>query len=193
LLFTIRPSCSREEEIVMLRRCLDGEIQWLELTEYMEPLTQPALCGPDTLWSRPKLAFFCSAKCPGEILLRVLKWVPTLAGRNDVVLASGFHTPVEREVLRLALRQKTPVIICPARGLLKVIPAEWRGPLDAGRLLIATPFPAAATRITAARAEERNRWLADHADQILVAWATPGGRLESSLRDVPPAKRIPLV
>lgn len=51
--------------------------------------------GPSALWSRPRLAFFCSAKCPGEILLRVLKWVPTLAGRNDVVLASGFHTPVE--------------------------------------------------------------------------------------------------
>jgi hypothetical protein len=54
-----------------------------------------ALLGSAVLWQRPKLAFFCSAKCPGEILLRVLKWVPTLARRDDVVLASGFHTPVE--------------------------------------------------------------------------------------------------
>src|SRR5664280_690279 len=89
-----------------------------------------AFLGNRALWSRPKLAFFCSAKCPGAILLRVLKWVPTLAGRNDVVLAS---------------------------------------------------------------AEERNRWLAEHAEQILVAWATPGGRLESSLRDIPSAKKLPLV
>jgi len=122
----------------------------------------------------------------------VLKWVPTLAGRNDVVLASGFHTPVEREVLRLALRQKTSVIICPARGLPKVLPPEWRVPVDEGRLLIATQFPAASKRITAVRAEQRNQWLAAHADQILDAWATPGGRLESSLRDVPSAKKIPL-
>lgn len=159
----------------------------------MSPSAQPAFLGPALLWSRPKLAFFCSAKCPGEILLRVLKWVPTLAGRNDVVLASGFHTPVEREVLRLALRQKTPVIICPARGLPKGLPPEWRAPLAEGRLLIATQFFAAARRVTAVRAEQRNRWLAEQADQIVVAWATPGGRLESSLRDVPADKRLPLI
>ena len=150
----------------------------------------PNFLGNRALWTRPKLAFFCSAKCPGEILLHVLKWVSILAGRNDVVLASGFHTPVEREVLRLALRQCTPVVVSPARGLPKMFPYEWRAPLDEGRLLIATPFPASATRITAVRAEERNRWLAEHSDQILVAWATPGGRLEASLRDSPSAKRI---
>jgi hypothetical protein len=176
----------------MLRRCLDGAIQWLESTEYMEPPIPSAWSGFVALWSRPKLAFFCSAKCPGEILLRVLKWVPTLTGRDDVVLASGFHTPVEREVLRLALRQKTPVIVCPARGLPKVIPPEWCAQMDEGRLLIATQFFAAAKRITAIRSEQRNRWLAAHAEQILVAWATPGGRLEASLRDVPFVKRIPL-
>lgn len=119
-----------------------------------------------------------------------MKWVPTLAGRNDVVLASGFHTPVEREVLQLALRQKTSVIICPARGLPKVLPPEWRVPVDEGRLLIATQFPAASKPITAVRAEQRNQWLAAHADQILVAWATPGGRLESSLWDVPSSKKM---
>jgi hypothetical protein len=158
----------------------------------MSTVEPPYFLGDAALWSRPELAFFCSAKCPGEILLRVLKWVPTLAGRNDVVLASGFHTPVEREVLRLALRQKTPVIICPARGLPKVLPSEWRAPLDEGRMLIATQFFAAAKRITAIRSEQRNQWLSAHAEQILVAWATPGGRLESSLRDVPSGKRIPL-
>lgn len=156
----------------------------------MSAIELPFSLGPAALWSRPKLAFFCSAKCPGEILLRVLKWVPTLAGRSDVVLAGGFHTPVEREVLRLALRQSTPVIVCPARGLPKVIPPEWRTPLDEGRLLIATQFFAAARCITAVRAEQRNRWLAEHADRILVAWATPGGRLESSLRDVPAGKKV---
>jgi hypothetical protein len=56
---------------------------------------QPKFHGGSSLWSRPKLAFFCSARCPGEILLCVLKWVPTLTGQNAVVLASGFHTPVE--------------------------------------------------------------------------------------------------
>ena len=106
-----------------------------------------AFLGSSALWDQPKLAFFCSAKCPGEILLRVLKWVPTLADRNDIVLASGFHTPVEREVLRLALRQQTPVIICPARGLPKIVPLAWRDPLAEGRLLIATPFPASVTSV----------------------------------------------
>lgn len=38
------------------------------------PAPEPSLSvGSVTGWSRPKLAFFCSAKCPGEILLRVLK------------------------------------------------------------------------------------------------------------------------
>jgi hypothetical protein len=56
---------------------------------------QPEFLGDPALWTGSKLAFFCSAKCPGEILLCVLKWVPTLTGQNAVVLASGFHTPVE--------------------------------------------------------------------------------------------------
>lgn len=153
------------------------------------PATEPPhFLGNVALWSRPNLVFFCSARCPGEVLLRVLAWVPTLAARDDVVLASGFHTPVEREVLRLALRQRTPVVICPARGLPKIVPVGWRAPLDEGRLLIATPFPVTAARIGAAHAETRNRWLASHANRIVIAWATPGGHLATSLRDVDAAK-----
>jgi hypothetical protein len=68
-------------------------------------------------------------------------------------------------------------------------PPEWRKPLDEERLPIATQFFAAAKRITAVRAEQRNRWLAEQAHQIVVAWATPGGRLEATLRGLPAAKR----
>lgn len=109
-----------------------------------------------------------------------------------LALASGFYTPVEREVLRLALRQRTPHIICPARGLPKLIPLAWRNPLAEGCLLIATPFPAGAARMNAARAETRNRWLTTHAARVLVAWAAPGGRLEASIRDLATNKRVAL-
>lgn len=98
---------------------------------------------------------------------------------------SGFHSQVEKECLRILLRGSQPIIICPARALPKRIPPEWRKPLANDRLLILSFFPQTETRITADLAARRNELVAALADEVYVAHATPGGRLESTLRQKP--------
>lgn len=105
---------------------------------------------------------------------------------------SGFHSPVEKECLRILLRGEPPLIICPARGLPRRIPPEWETPLTAGRLLILSAFPTTETRMTADLASRRNAMVAALAGDVYVAHAAPGGRLDTRFRrqkDLPLARQ----
>lgn len=136
------------------------------------------------LLSRPMTALFCSARCPGKLILRTYDQAAQWRDAGHCVV-SGFHSPVEKECLRILLRGEPPIIICPARGLPKRIPPDWKKPLADGRLLILSIFPNTESRITADLAARRNELVAALADQVFVAYATPGGRLETSLRKNP--------
>ena len=94
-------------------------------------------------------------------------------------MISGFHSPIEKECLRILLRGKPPVIVCPARSIEKLrVPAEWRAPLHEGRLLILSCFVPGHTRATAELATRRNLVAAALADEHWFAHVTPGGHSE---------------
>ena len=132
----------------------------------------------DLLHSRP-LALFCSIKCPGDIILRTYDLIRALRDAG-VPMIGGFHSPMEKECLRLLLRGTQPVLICPARSLDAMrLPTAWKKPLAAGRLLILSPFTKKQRHMTAETARVRNALVAALADQVLVAHAEPGGKLES--------------
>jgi predicted Rossmann fold nucleotide-binding protein DprA/Smf involved in DNA uptake len=132
----------------------------------------------DLLHSRP-LALFCSIKCPGDIILGTYDLIRALRDAG-VPMIGGFHSPMEKECLRLLLRGTQPVVICPARSLDSMrVPTAWKGPLAAGRLLILSPFKKNQRHMTAEMARTRNAFVAALADQILVAHAEPGGKLEA--------------
>ena len=100
-----------------------------------------------------------------------------------VPVIGGFQTPMERECLRLLLRGKQPVVVCPARSIDNMrIPREWRPALDDGRLLVLSPFPATARRPTAELAAQRNNLVADLAQRVFIAYAAPGSKTEAFAR-----------
>ena len=140
------------------------------------PARLSALGNLDLL-ALPKTAIFCSAHCPGHIILtaydQAARWRD--AGR---CIISGFHSPVEKECLRILLRGSQPIIICPARSLPQRIPPEWRQPLADGRLLLLSGFTAAEKRITAELATRRNEFVAALADEVCFVHITPGGQAE---------------
>jgi predicted Rossmann fold nucleotide-binding protein DprA/Smf involved in DNA uptake len=124
------------------------------------------------------LGFFCSIKCPGEIILRTYDLARALRNANVPVIG-GFHSPMEKECLTLLLRGAQPVIVCPARSLEKMrIPAEWRTPLMEDRLLLLSPFTGKTRRVTADLARKRNEFVAIFADAAFVAHATSGSKTE---------------
>ena len=72
--------------------------------------------GNAALLAGQPIAFFCSQSCPGDIILRAQDWA-NARGPDDAPVISGFHTPVERDVLRILLRGGAPVIQVRARAL----------------------------------------------------------------------------
>lgn len=147
------------------------------------PAQLTALGNLDLL-SLPKTALFCSAQCPGNLILRAYDQAAKWRDTGHCVI-SGFHSPVEKECLRILLRGEPPIIICPARAMPQRIAPELRAPLAAGRLLILSAFPTTETRVTADLAARRNAIVSALATDTLILHATPGGRLETSLRQKP--------
>ncbi len=83
----------------------------------------------------------------------------------------------------LSLIDKSLTAVCPARGIDNMrIPRDWRPALNEDRLLVLSPFPATARRMTAALATQRNDLVADLAQCVLIAHAAPGGETEAFAR-----------
>lgn len=130
------------------------------------------------------LALFCSAQCPGDLILRAYDFAEHMQLPQTAVIG-GFHTPLEKECLRVFLRIGQPVIICPARGIASMrLPAEWTGPLAEGRLLIASPFADGQNRVTGDKANRRNYFVASLADEVLVIYAAPGSKTLTLCREI---------
>ena len=129
--------------------------------------------GNVDLLALPKTALFSSARCPGSAILAAYDQAAQWRDKGRCVI-SGFHSPVEQECLRILLRGKQPIIICPARALPKRIPADWQKSMDEGRLLILSAFPTE-RRVTADLAQRRNEIVAALADDHYFAHITPGG------------------
>ncbi len=154
--------------------------------------TLHAIGNRDLLRHPRKLAFFCSNRCPGEIILKVQDWANGLAG-NALLPMSGFHTPVEREALRILLRSRHPLAIFPARSLENMrIPAAWKAGIEAGAICVASGFPPHVRRATAQSAAARNRLVASLADAFLIPYATPGGNTSKLLLEMRSARQPPL-
>src|SRR3989338_3043628 len=141
------------------------------------PRTLIALGDPASL-SQPKTALFCSVRCPGDAILGAYDTARKLRDEG-VTVVSGFHSPVERECLRILLRGKQPIIICLARALEKIrLPADWRSAVEAGRLLLVSPFEKRPRRPTTESAQRRNEIVAALSDEALIIHAESGGSIE---------------
>lgn len=129
------------------------------------------------------IVFFCSQSCPGDVILRAQDWANALDPQSAPVIG-GFHTPVERDVLRILLRGGAPVTIVLARAAKGWRPPAPLGPAirdatAAGRAEIVSPFPETHRRTTVASAEARNRHILTLAQTILIAHAALGGKTEA--------------
>lgn len=133
--------------------------------------------------ARAPIAFFCSKACPGDIILKAQDWANPRGSESAPVIGS-FHTPIERDVLRILLREAAPVILVLARAVqgYRMSPAI-KAAVAAGTAQIISPFPATQARTTAATAEARNRHILTLCGTILIAHAAPNGKTESLARD----------
>lgn len=142
-----------------------------------------ALGGP-ALLDRVQIALFCSVRCPAAIILKTYDLAQQWRAQGVGVI-SGFHSPIEQEALTTLLRGHAPVVVCPARSIHTLrVPAAWKPHIDAGRLLVVSPFAEAQKRATQPNADLRNRLVAALAPVVFIAYAAPGGKTEAFARSL---------
>lgn len=184
-----------------------GEAAAYQQLDCADPAYPPALrraaesCGVHTLdtlgnlslAASPLLAIFCSSRCPGGVILRMYDLARALR-EQAIPVIGGFHSPIERECLRLLLPGRAPLVICAARSLAQMrVPPEWRAPLADGRLLIISPIPGDVHRATVAQTVTRNRFAAAAATAVLVAHAAPGSKTEALCQPLLERRQPPLL
>lgn len=146
--------------------------------------------GETALLDEPLLGLIASRECPGHVLLETLDRVPewVKAGR---VIVSGFHSPLERQVLRSLLRRKGRAVKVLARGFggqsadYRPTPEE-REPLASGRMLVISAFAPSVTRTTRATALTRNRLVLALATEIVAPHVATGSPLAALLSELGP-------
>ena len=135
--------------------------------------------GNAELLAEPLLGLLTSRECPGSVLLETLDRVPQWVKERRVIL-SGFHAPLEQQVLRSVLRRKGRVVKVLARGMTDYHPAkEERDPLSDGRMLVLTTCPPEICRTTRASALDRNRLVLALALEMVIPYAAEGSPLAS--------------
>ncbi|MDN5870202.1 MAG: DNA-processing protein DprA [Nitrococcus sp.] len=156
------------------------------------PLSLPAVlhqrAGPDAqrhwfsvgnaaLLNEPLLGLIASRECPGKLLVETLDRVPQWVKEGRVIL-SGFHAPLEQQVLRSVLRRKGRVVKLLARGLTDYqVPPEERDAFAERRMLVLTACPPGTRRTTRATALQRNWLVLALATDRVVPFAAPGSPL----------------
>ena len=142
-----------------------------------------ASLGNTELLNIRKTAFLCSRKIPASVVLKCYDWA--IAQReNGICVISGFHSTIEKDVFHYLLKGTQPIIMPLARGLKEKFPPELKRAVNAGRLLIVTPFNEKVQYVTAKTAEERNRFMIELADEVVIGYAGPGGMLERLVAEI---------
>ena len=137
-----------------------------------------ALLGNAGLLAQEKTALYCSVRCPEEKMPAAYDAARRLRDAGVTVI-SGFHSPVEKECLRILLVGRQPIIVALPRSLDRIRPPkDWRAPLDDGRLLLFSPMAKRPRRPDRSDARRRNEIVAALADEILIVHAEPGGSIE---------------
>jgi hypothetical protein len=135
--------------------------------------------GDREILKRKYLGLICSVQCPGSMVIKTFEAIRELRDAG-IVIAGGFHSPMEKECLEFLLRGDQPVIVMLAKGLCRLrLPEPWRRGIDAGRLLILSIHGDEVRRTTRAYAQARNEFIVAHAAAVLVPHASPGGMAEA--------------
>lgn len=126
----------------------------------------------------PLTALFCSRKCPGAAILKAYDLARELREKETPVI-SGFHTPVEKDMLEILLKGKGSIVVCPARGLEGMrLPKVWRQGILQGQLLLVSMFEQRFERVTKETAQQRNLLVAALASECMFIYIEPGGETE---------------
>ena len=92
--------------------------------------------GNIDLLQKRKIGFLASRQIATLSVLPTLDWAAEISQREEVAVVSGFHSRMEREVLKILLRGKCGIIVVLARGMYHQVPQIYEEALQQNRLLL---------------------------------------------------------
>jgi len=137
--------------------------------------------GDEGILKNHKIAFFCSQKCPAEVILKSFDWAIEQRNKGNCVI-TGAHSAVEKDVFHFLLKGKQPLILVLGRRMCKVSDPILQTAIDKNRLLIIAPLWECQARLSKSSSVKRNEFIVQIADELVVAYATHGGNLDIMLR-----------
>lgn len=149
----------------------------MALTEEVAVLGNAALLGlPD------KVAFLASRKLSAAAVLKCYEWAARVRDGERCIIG-GFQSPTERDVLLFLLRGKVPIVWVLARRLWRTPPKEIQSAMEAGRLLVVSPFDD--KRVSVATARARNHYVLAHCAEAVIGVLKESGGLAGALSAFP--------
>ena len=122
--------------------------------------------GNEELLNWWKIGFLASRKISSSAILPTLDWAVEISKRADVVVVSGFHSRLEKDVLKFLLQGKCGIIIVLARGMYRKLPKIYDVAMKENRLLIVSLEKETVIRVSERTAHKRNKYVEKLADEL---------------------------
>lgn len=122
--------------------------------------------GNEELLNWWKIGFLASRKISSSAILPTLDWAVEISKRADVVVVSGFHSRLEKDVLKFLLQGKCGIIIVLARGMYRKLPKIYDVAMKENRLLIISLEKETVIRVSERTAHKRNKYVEKLADEL---------------------------
>lgn len=128
----------------------------------------PTYLGNKELLKMKKIGFLASRKISTLSILPTLDWALKISKQQDIAVVSGFHSKMERDVLKILLQGECGIIVVLARGMYRKLPKQYEEAMSQNRLLIISYEKESVIRISEATAHKRNDYVREIADEMQV-------------------------
>lgn len=126
----------------------------------------PTYLGNKELLKKRKVGFLASRKISTLSVLPTLDWAMQMSKQEETAIVSGFHSRMEKDVLKILLQGKCGIIIVLARGMYRKIPQEYTEVLIQQRILFISFEKDSVTRVSEISAHRRNEYVKSLADEM---------------------------
>ena len=113
-----------------------------------------------------KVCFLASRKISTLSILPTLDWAMRVCKQKDIVIVSGFHSKMERDVLKILFQGECGIIVVLARGMYRKLPKQYEEAMLQNRLLIISYEKESVTRVSEATAHKRNNYVREIVDEM---------------------------
>ena len=122
--------------------------------------------GNKVLLKKRKVGFLASRKISTLSVLPTLDWAMQMSKQEETAIVSGFHSRMEKDVLKILLQGKCGIIVVLARGIYRKIPLLYEEAVKANRILFLSYEKDTITRVSEVSAHKRNGYVIELSDEV---------------------------